>query len=268
MMTTQDDRTPVSERPRPGQDQDELEAFVARTFAQCSDEHKSIHVFYAAHPVLTVRTLRAILRLPLVDVRLPRAGDREALARLLKEQRVGRVASLGATAVLQTPAEPGTYLDGSDRATVRRKVRSATKQGVEIRTVPQADRRHLLELADRNEQENEREEYRVAQPSNEDLLEYGLWLGAYDADGRPIMLAVIPYSGEFGILRYFRTLEPGRASSDARYLMTDAVAEELARRGVRYLIDTARPHWLQNGLRHFQRMVGFRLVRLRLRFDD
>ena len=77
------------------------------------------------------------------------------------------------------------------------------------------------------------------------------------------MLAVIPCSGEWAVLRYFRTLAPGQASSDARYLMTEAVAETLGGLGVRHLVDSARPHWLPNGLRHFQRMVGFRLVRLR-----
>lgn len=264
---TQDQKTSVDEQARPGQRYDDIEAFVSATFAQCSEEHRTIWAFYLAHPLLAARTLRAILRLPRVEVRLPRSGARDALVQLLSEQTAGRIASLGATAVLQTPDEPGTYLEGPDRATVRRKVRAAVKQGVEVRPVPESERRRLLGLADRHEQANEREEYRVDQPSNEDLLDYDLWLGAYDADGRPVMLAVTPYSGEFAVLRYFRTLEPGRASSDARYLMTHAVAEELASRGVRYLVDSARPHWLQNGLRHFQRMVGFRLLRLRLTFD-
>lgn len=44
-----------------------------------------------------------------------------------------------------------------------------------------------------------------------------------------------------------------------------ALAEALAERGVRYLVDTAEPQWLPGGLRHFQRMIGFRLVRVRLR---
>jgi hypothetical protein len=266
-MTTRDQTISDDERVRSGTRYDDVEAFVSATFAQCSEERRPIWSFYLAHPVLAAQTLRAIRRLPIVDVRLPQSGARDALVRLLSEQKAGRIASLGATAVLQTPDEPGTFLEGPDRATVRRKVRAAVKQGVEIRPVPDAERRRLLGLADRNEQVNEREQYRVAEPSNGDLLDYDLWLGAYDAEGRPVMLAVIPYSGEFAVLRYFRTLEPGRASSDARYLMTHAVAEELASRGVRYLIDSARPHWLQNGLRHFQRMVGFRLLRLRLTFD-
>lgn len=266
-MTARNGTISSDERVRPDEGEDDVEAFVSATFAQCSEEHRPIWAFYLVHPALAVRTLRAIHRLPAVEVRLPRSADRDAVVRLLSEQRAGRIASLGATAVLRTPDEPGTFLDGPDRATVRRKVRAAAKQGVEIRPVPDADRLRFLALADRNEQANEREEYRVAEPSNGDLLDHDLWLGAYDADERPLMLAVIPHAGEFAVLRYFRTLEPGRASSDARYLMTSEVAEELAARGVRYLIDSARPHWLPNGLRHFQRMVGFRLLRLRLTFD-
>ena len=55
------------------------------------------------------------------------------------------------------------------------------------------------------------------------------------------------------------------AHSDARYLASSALVAELARHGVRYLLDTATPAEQTNGLRHFQRMVGFRYARVRLR---
>jgi len=41
--------------------------------------------------------------------------------------------------------------------------------------------------------------------------------------------------------------------------------EHLVRLGAWYLIDQASPLWLANGLRHYQRMLGFRLVRFRLK---
>jgi hypothetical protein len=178
------------------------------------------------------------------------------------EHGTSRRAMLGVSAVLETPTRPGTYEEGRSRATVRRKIRAAEKQGVTVRAVRMADRANLLALADYHERANERDEYRNASPDNDDLLEYDLWLAAYDAYDQPIMLAVIPCAGEWAVLRYFRTLTAGQASSDARYLMAREVAEALAARGVRALVDTARPHWLPNGLRHFQRMIGFRLVRI------
>jgi hypothetical protein len=49
--------------------------------------------------------------------------------------------------------------------------------------------------------------------------------------------------------------------------MTHALVAELSRRGVRWLLDTEAPGAQTNGLRHFQRMVGFRYVRVRLQRD-
>jgi hypothetical protein len=46
--------------------------------------------------------------------------------------------------------------------------------------------------------------------------------------------------------------------------MTEVLVERLARLGVRHLVDGSNLFWLPNGLRHFQRMVGFRIVRLRI----
>jgi len=107
--------------------------------------------------------------------------------------------------------------------------------------------------------------YRVPTPHNEDLLDHDVWLTVDDEEARPLLLAVAPRDGPFATLRYFRTLGSGEAHSDARYLATSALVAELARHGVRHLLDTATPAEQTNGLRHFQRMVGFRYARIRLR---
>jgi hypothetical protein len=44
--------------------------------------------------------------------------------------------------------------------------------------------------------------------------------------------------------------------------MTQVLVETLAARGVRYWVEGTHPAELPNGLRHFQRMVGFRLHRV------
>ena len=42
------------------------------------------------------------------------------------------------------------------------------------------------------------------------------------------------------------------------------LVERLVSLGVRYLVDTTNLFWLTNGLRHFQQMVGFSVVRIRV----
>jgi hypothetical protein len=74
---------------------------------------------------------------------------------------------------------------------------------------------------------------------------------------------VVPVDGEWSSLWYYRTIGQGQAQSDARYLLMDALVEELVLPGVRYLLDGRAPAGLPNGLRHFQRMAGFRIYRVR-----
>jgi hypothetical protein len=62
---------------------------------------------------------------------------------------------------------------------------------------------------------------------------------------------------------HFQTIGSGDNQSDARYLMTEVLAEHLIERGVRYLVD-AGSLAIPNGIRHFQRMLGFQIVRIRV----
>ena len=87
---------------------------------------------------------------------------------------------------------------------------------------------------------------------------------AVSRDGDPLLLSVTPTDGEWALLRWFRTLGQGDEYSNSRCLMSPAVVEALSVRGVRCLIDTTPPRRLPSGLRHFQRMVGFRIVRARV----
>jgi hypothetical protein len=168
--------------------------------------------------------------------------------------------------VLAVPADPAEHVDGRSAQTLRRKIRAAERAGVTWRAVTDpAERRSLLEIANRAEREHADPSYRVEAPSNDDLLDHDLWLVAVDAEGTPILLSVTPVDGDIATLRYFRTLGSGPAHSDSRYLMTHALVTELAQRGVRWLLDTEPPGAQTNGLRHFQRMVGFRYARVRLR---
>lgn len=223
--------------------------------------------FVLRHPVLALLAAVAVARLPVLRPALgPDSPGRRAVSEVLGRRGVGpvRLGALG-PAVLELPDEPGSYDQGRRRQTLRRKVRAAQKLGVACRPVHDpVERRALLEAANTAETEHPDPTYRVARPDNDDLLEHDLWLVAETPDHGPVLLAVAPVSGEVATLRYFRTLGWDEVHTEARWLATRDLAELLVERGVRLLLDTEHPGWQPVGLRHFQRMVGFRFARLRV----
>jgi hypothetical protein len=228
-------------------------------------QRAAVHVI--RHPLATVAAVAGMARLPHVRAELPDTHEGRVLHRTLT--RPGLLHTpFGRTgvAVLEVPADPDEYSLGADRQTLRRKVRSASKQGVTWRLVDDpAERMHLLALANQAEIDHADETYRNERPDNRDLLDVDLWLVAVGPDGAPVLLSVTPTAGDWALLRYFRRLGNSPVHSDTRYLMTQALVETLARRGVRHLVEGTHPAELPNGLRHFQRMVGFRLTRVSAR---
>ena len=209
---------------------------------------------------------RAVRRLPTVEARPADTPGGRAVRRVLAARATyGVPARLLGTAVLEAPVDADDYLSGRRAQTLRRKLRSTERLGLTVRRIEdQAERRRLVEAASRAERTHTDPAYRVPTPSNDDLLDHDVWFTVDDPQGLPLLLAVAPYDGEFAVLRYFRTLGSSQAHSDARYLASSALVAELSSRGVRYLLDTATPAEQTNGLRHFQRMVGFRYARVRL----
>ncbi|GAB3249006.1 hypothetical protein [Nocardioides dilutus] len=218
------------------------------------------------HPLRLWGAVRATLRLPVVEARPSDIPGGRAIRATLDARGPLRVpARLLGSAMLAVPDDPRDHVTGRRAQTLRRKIRAAERAGVTCRSVTDADERlRLLALANRAEQNHPDDTHRVATPDNDDLLDHDLWLVAVDGDGEPLLLSVTPVDGELATLRYFRTLGRSTVHSDSRYLMTHALVAELSRRGVRWLIDTEPPGAQKNGLRHFQRMVGFRYGRVRL----
>ena len=213
------------------------------------------------------RAWTAIRRLPVLEASPSDSAGGRAVRSVLGTRASYCVPGrLLGTAVLEVPPVPADYLAGRRAQTLRRKIRAAQRRGLAVRRVAdRAERRALLDLANDAEQKHADPAYRVLTPDNADLLQHDVWLVVESAEGAPLLLSVTPHDGDFAILRYFRTLGSGAAHTDARYLASSALVAELAERGVRYLIDTATPPEQTNGLRHFQRMVGFRYARVRLR---
>ena len=226
--------------------------------------------FLVRHPIRAVIALADLYRQPKLVARpsddLQGRAVREGLSRA---SRVGRSVIHSATAVLVLPEGASDYSVGSSKQTLRRKVRKARSTGVRwVEVRDPVERRRLVELADQQEREHPLEEYRRDDADNTFLLDYPLWLVAYGSHGRPVHLSVTPFDGEWATLTYFRTLGSGPEQSDARYLMTQVLVERLVELGVRYLADVSSPAHLSNGCRHFQRMVGFRIVRVSLERSD
>lgn len=234
------------------------------SYYSAARSHESGHRnFLTENPSRSLDALIAVTRLPTLSATLSKGVEGRAILAALLRPALFRT-PLGATsvAVLAIPADAREYSLGAGKQTLRRKVRSAQRRGIVYRSVAVSERAELLLRANMAEQDHADEQYRVSDPQNTDLLRYGLWLAAFSADGTPLMLCVTPTDGQWALLRYFRTLGSGPEYSDSRYLMCQALVDELSARGVRYLVDSSHPIDLQNGLRHFQRMVGFRLARV------
>lgn len=242
------------------------EAGVSRYFQDYADQGKPWYIYLARHPLKSLRALFSLYRLPSLDVAAPSATVEGAPIRTQLSERPMVMHTVGLVrSVLTLPHEAGQYSLGASKQTLRRKVRQATRLGVRWAEVNDpAERQRLVKLAEEYVRTHPDATYRNPNPDTSDLLSYGLWLAAYSAEGHPLLLSVTPIDGEIALLRYFRTLGGGEEQSNARYLMTEVLVEHLVNRGARYLVDGLFPAWLPNGLRHYQRMVGFRIVRLRV----
>lgn len=227
--------------------------------------------FVLRHPWATLLAALAVLRLPRFAVRVPTEGseqagsaDRAAVDALLRTPGfAGIPARATGMAVLEVPADGASYTEGPRRQTLRRKVRSAERRGLVCRPVTSPDeRRRLVALTHAAEREHPDGDYRRADPDNTDLLDHDLWLLVEDADQQPVLVAVAPVAGDVAVLRYFRTLAWGPGPSDARWLATRRLVEEVSARGARWLVDPQHPGEQRNGVREFQRMVGYRFARL------
>ena len=231
------------------------------------------YIYVLGHLGQSVGALIALFRLPCLQV-APSAASvdgrtiRDSLsppttALLSGRSVLTRITGL-ATGALILPAEPGQYSLGASKQTLRRKVRRAQKRGVRWAEVSdQQERQRLVKLAEDYEKVHPDETYRNTEPDLSWLLDHRLWLVAYSATGDPLLLSVTPIDGELALLGHFRTIGSGDEQSDARYLMTEVLVEHLIGRGVRYLVD-AGSLAIPNGIRHFQRMLGFHIVRIRV----
>jgi hypothetical protein len=217
------------------------------------------------HPVAALKAAVLLRAIPPLRYTPSPTREGQIIRRHLRRTSAGVSTVLHqATTTLQLPEQPGTFLQGRERATLRRHSRKAEKLGVTWSEVHDpVEKEALLALATAFEREHGLEEYREASPDLSELRDIDLWLVA-SLHGTPVLLSVTAIDGDWSLLRYFRVLQQGEAATAARYLMTGVLAEQLVDRGVRWLCDTRNALRLPTGLRHFSRMVGFRTRRVRV----
>ncbi|WP_152046231.1 hypothetical protein [Aureimonas psammosilenae] len=223
--------------------------------------------FFLRHPRRSIRAIQNVLRLPVVDASLSECSQGKTIHEALTKRFFKNTVTLGATGacILPVPDKPEAYSQGSSRQTLRRKARAAVGAGVTWRAVDDwAEQERLVGVLEEALEKKADARYRQVDADHKFLIGLGMWTVAFSQDGEPLMIAVTPHDGQWAVLTAFLTLGDSKQHSDTRYYLTQIVVERLSAKGVRYLADTRSPFELDNGLRHFQRMLGFRIVRVRV----
>ncbi|MGU3663792.1 hypothetical protein ACLBX9_06340 [Methylobacterium sp. A49B] len=243
------------------------EKWLSDFWESANKSNLKIPFYLAAHLRLTLQAVRCMYRLPPLQASLSDGPEGIAIRESLERICLAKLFRLGKTGacVLSIPPISSEYSLGSSKQTLRRKVRSALKSGVTCREVTDLkQQKYLSELVNRAERNNCSQFHRNDRADCVALVGFGLWTAAFDDNGEPLTVAITPTDGEFALLQKFISLGKAQQHSDARYILHQAVVERLSNHKVRYLVDTRSPAELPNGLRHFQRMLGFRISRIHL----
>lgn len=163
-----------------------------------------------------------------------------------------------AVSVLTLPDTAEEYTKGRSRQALRTNSRRAREAGVTCRRMGRVEAEVRLAALLRARDEEE------LLPGVRADLVAGLvqaWV-ARDADDLTEVIALTSVDGTFARLDLMLSA-PDREAGPARYLLSAHLVGELIGRGVRHLaVDTAL--WLDGGLRHFQRLLGFEPTTLEL----
>lgn len=248
--------------PAPKTEADQVLAEYWRSYV---DSGRGGFSYAVRHPFQAARALLAIQRLPFVypSEQSATAGGQE-VARVFRQRGpLNLPARWWGFAAFPVPRNLSDALASPEAKRLRYNLRLAESAGISGRLVHPTEKSALLERADHRDRNHTDPVYRVANAANDDLLEHDLWVAGHDDDGEPLTLAVVATDGEFGVLRYFRTLGDSDDHSLSRYPTYWALVEALAQNGIRWLLDPNPPAAQTNGVRLFQRILGFRHIRIR-----
>jgi hypothetical protein len=241
------------------------ELTLSQYFTAYVDDGQRKLLFPVRHPLRTLRAVDALRALPVHAVPTAPGPDGALIRRLLTRPLLVRLVFRGIASMLVLPQDVSEYLAGGSKRRLREYIHTAGRLGLTYETVESPHQRsELLALADESERTNQVLRWRKEDPQNDDTMPLHTWVLVRAQDGRPLLLTVAAVDGEWAVLRYSRTLVRDKHSAVARYAAMPYLVEHLRAVGVSFLVDPGRPYWLSNGVRQYQRKVGFRLVRLRL----
>jgi hypothetical protein len=220
-------------------DRSELKQDVART----SDG-------VASHFAGAVALARLLVRLPRIDVRLSDSPSGREIDAYLRKRARGLHPNRIAQGVLCLPEHPAEYLRGRSRQAVRTNLRRAEAAQLHCRVVPDLDERRgaAAELG--------MEEWT---PKLVDRPGDPVWV-AHNGTSKSVGMLWATVDREWAMLRLLTT-----SRSEARYALHTALVSDLCSRGVRYLFVREAPALLlPPGLQYLQRLLGYRVVHLRV----
>jgi hypothetical protein len=224
--------------------------------------------YVALHPISAFRAVRLAKQVPVlrVDPSDSHEGSQVRGTLIRQSKARGRSPLHRLTAVLDIPEVPDEYTRGRAKQTLRRHSRAAERLGIWWARVDEFDERvRLIALANANERTFPRERYRHATADHRDLLDHPLWLAAYSSTGQPLLLSVTAIDDDVAVLAYFRVLGTGIEHTKSRYYMMPVLVNQLSRLRVRHLLDEGSPVNLPDGLRQYQRSVGFKIMQVQVR---
>lgn len=210
----------------------------------------------------TGRLLRDIRRLPVLHVEVSDSHAGRNISSALSQRR-GLVPCTLAAAVLALPDQPQAYLVGRSMQAVRTGINHARRQGLSVVYVTDDGERgaRALEL--------------VAGKVGADFgPPLQAWAAAplgeswftLDAAGAACAIAILVVDGPIARLDTMISAQ-GELQSPARYLLLAHVFMELIGRGVTHVI-LENSLFLPPGLLHFQKLLGFRPMNIRLSQRD
>jgi hypothetical protein len=211
-----------------------------------------------------IRALIAVWRLPVVDLRLPRAD-----ANVWSEASpVGRMISGArrAQAVLELPTVEEHYLTGRSKQALRTNLRHARELGVTSDRIPtyEAWFEAASVILDARPDGLDMAQH-IEKPESGQHVAYYV---ARDADEMPLAFARVALLGQFAALFTLLSHQDRRpGTSWARYQLHTFLALDLGRSGIKHLVVGSALRET-TGVQYFQHLLGYRVCNLRLKVTE
>jgi hypothetical protein len=227
---------------------------------------KALARYGCRHPGQLMEVAAAILRLPRLQVIVSAESHGENLIKRLGRRSFSAMGWYPAESAMVLPVDEATYLRGKARQALRTNVTRAKKDGL-----------RCLRVSDADERKRWTDEIFAARTAPENLaefMEHYETRGAVgptdmhvivDAEDQLVALCEVAVDTETAMVDVFVKMPDHPSAAVARYMMLLDIVSGLIDRGVKVLlVDASRLH-VSEGIRYFQRRVGFEPYNVRVR---